>query len=308
VLGLVAATILVWGFAFIPLKRLTSPAYTGHPLSPEGFLALRFLPLLPLLLFLAVRLVRRERAEALRRDWPWMVLMGLLVIPGYHLPLNFALRTRLHTGLISLILNLSPALTYFLAVAFGQERAKPARTAGVALAFLGLAAIFGEEVLRDRAAGAAGFFSWEGAVWMLIASFSWTIYTLVGRRLAPDHSPQFLFAATSLAGTIAVLFLTPLLVTRQTVAEYAALGAWDWAALAYVSLLSSFFAYWAWLLALTRYEASRLASVGNLVPLLVHAAAAVFLPVERKAFTPLYLAAAGITLLGTTLVARRARP
>jgi len=75
--------------------------------------------------------------------------MGLLMVPGYHLPLNFALRTSLHTGLTSLILNLTPALTYFLAVSSGQERPSRRRTAGVLVAFAGIAIIFGEEIRRS---------------------------------------------------------------------------------------------------------------------------------------------------------------
>jgi drug/metabolite transporter (DMT)-like permease len=305
VLLAMGTTILVWGFAFVPLKRLTNAHYSSHPLSADAFLALRFVPLLPLLLVLFARRLKRERRDLLRRDWPWMALMGLLVIPAYHLPLNLALRTPLHTGLISLILNLCPALTYLLAIALGQERASRARSWGVALAAAGLASIVLEELFRDSRGAAAAFFSWEGAGWMAVSASAWTAYTLIGRRLGRDHDPQFLFAASGTVGTLAVLAACPLLVGAQAFREYAALGPLDWAAWGYVSLLSSFFAYWAWLLALTRYEASRLSSSGNLVPLLVHAAAAVCLPSERKAFTVFYLMGAAVTLAGTALVLRR---
>ena len=74
-----------------------------------------------------------------------------------------------------------------------------------------------------------------------------------------------------------------------------------------MSFLSSFFAYWAWILALTHYEASRLSSSANLVPLLVHAAAAVFLPREREVFTPFYFLGAAATVVGTFLVVRERR-
>jgi drug/metabolite transporter (DMT)-like permease len=73
----------------------------------------------------------------------------------------------------------------------------------------------------------------------------------------------------------------------------------------YVSLISAFAAYWVWVMALRRFEASRLASVGNLVPLLVHLSSALFLAAERKAFTPYYIAGAALTLSGTTMVMRR---
>jgi len=305
VLTAVAAAILVWGYAFVPLKHLTSPQYTDHPLSPEAFLVLRFVPLLPLLLLVAARYARRERSQALRRDWPWILAMGVLVIPAYHVPFNYAIRTPLHTGLMSLILNLSPALTYFLAVGFGQEKARRARTTGVVIAFAGLAVIVGEEIVRDPEAASGEVFSWEGAGLMLLCAVSWTAYTLIGRRIAADHNPQFLFAVSGVAGTLVVLALAPSYLKGDAFAQYSRLAALDWAAWAYASLLSSFFAYWAWLLALTRYEASRLSSAANLVPLLVHAAAAVFLPEERKAFTPLYLAGAALTVTGTVLVVRR---
>ncbi len=303
-----AAAILVWGFVFIPLKLLTNPAYTAHPVSAEGFLALRFLPLLPVLLFLLAVNLKRERLPLFIRDWPWIAVMGLLVIPFYHLPLNFAVRSPLHTGLISLMLNLNPALTYFFAVALGQERARKERTIGVALAFAGLTFIFAEEVLLDRRGGAPVVFSWAGAGWMLVSVCSWVGYTLIGRRLAMDHDPKVIFAATGTIGTLAVAAITPALVPIGTVVREAlALGPLEWASWAYMSVLSSFLAYWVWIIALRHFEASRLASFGNLIPLVVHAAAALFLPAERKAFTAVYLAGAAVTLAGTTLVIRPRR-
>ena len=142
---------------------------------------------------------------------------------------------------------------------------------------------------------------------MLLSTLAWTTYTLIARRLASRHDPEFLFAASETAGTLAVLAMAPLYLRGRGFEEFAALNARDWTAWAYVSLLSSFFAYWAWIQALTRYEASRLSSSGNLVPLLVHAAAAAFLPRERKAFTIFYLVGAAITVGGTLLVVRAAR-
>lgn len=305
VITVVSITILIWGFAFLPLKRLLNAAYTDHPLSWDGFLVLRFAPLLPVLLWLIARHSRRERRETLARDWPWIVLMGLLIVPGYHVPMNLALKTPLHTGLISLILSLSPAMTYFLAVALGQERAQRARTAGVLLALCGLLLIFGEELSLDGAGGGARHvFSWKGAGLMFLSTLSWTTYTLIGRRLGRDHDPQFVFAASETAGTLAVLAAAPFFLTAGHIQEWRAMDGLDWASWAYVSVLSSFFAYWAWLQGLAHFEASRLASYGNLVPLLAHIAAAVFLPEERRAFTPLYLLGAALTLGGTTLVIR----
>ena len=303
-----AAAILVWGFVFIPLKFLTSPVYTDHPVSPEGFLFLRFVPLLPVLVVLLLRSLRRERPEHLLRNWPLITVMGLLVVPIYHLPLNFAVRTSLHTGLISLTLNLNPALTYFAAVALGQERARKSRTIGVFVAFIGLGVIVGEEILREVRSGEAVVFSWAGAGWMLLSVCSWVGYTIIGRRLAADHDGRFIFAASGTVGTLAVLIITPFLIPPGSVlAEARSWDLHDWGSWAYLSVLSSFLAYWVWIMALRHFEASRLAALGNFIPLVVHAAAAICLPLERKAFTPVYLIGAAVTLLGMTLVIRPAR-
>ena len=229
--------------------------------------------------------------------------MGFLLIPGYHLPLNLALRTPISTGLISLILNLNPAITYFLAVAFRQEPARRERTFGVVAAFGGLVLIFGEEILRDLQSGSV-VFSWEGAAWMLLPPLSWSVFTLVGRRIAGRHDARFTFAATGTAGTTFILIATPFLLDGQSGAEFLALEPLDWVSWAYVSLLAAFFAYWVWILALRHYEASRLASVGNIVPLVVHLVAVVFLPEERKALTVAYVIGAVLTLAGTALVVR----
>ncbi len=308
VMAAVALTILGWGFAFVPLKRLTNAAYTDHPLSPGTFLLLRFVPLLPFLLLLAARWWRRETPEMrsrLRDDWLAIAAMGILVIPGYHIPLNLALRTPLHTGLTSLFLNLSPALTYFIAVSIGQEKPRRARTAGVLVAFAGLAAIFVEELIRDWRGGERILFSWEGSGWMLISTLAWTFYTLIARKIASRHDARFVFMASQTVGTFAVLAAAPLLAGPEVFSECARLDALDWAYWAYVSLFSSFLAYWVWVLALARFEASRLASTGNIIPLIVHGAAVLFLESERTALTPFYVLCASATVLGTTLVLRR---
>jgi drug/metabolite transporter (DMT)-like permease len=233
--------------------------------------------------------------------------MGLLMIPAYHLPLNLALRTPIHTGLISLVLNTSPALTYFLAVAFGQEAALRRRTLGVLIAFLGLAAICGEEAVRNLRGGAGLAFSWSGAGLLLVSSISWSAFTLIGRRLGRDHDSRFAFGAAGTAGSLGILAASPLLLGPGAFRDYLALDSVDWAAWAYASLISAFLAYWIWVAALRRLEASRLASLGNLVPLVVHIFAAIFLREERKAFTPAYILGAAVTLLGTGLVAGKTR-
>jgi O-acetylserine/cysteine efflux transporter len=300
----IGASILIWGFVLIPLKRLTNGEFTSHPLSPEGFLVLRFVPLLPLFAILFVRRLRAERPGLLRRDWGYLVAMGLCMIPAYHLPLNFALATPIHTGLMSIVLNTTPALTYLLAVAFRQESPTRERTVGVFVAFAGLSLICGEEILLDLRGGSGVAFSWKGAGLLLICSLSTACFTLIARRLSRDHGGRFTFAAAGIAGTLGILAFAPLLVSARTIEECAALQPIDWAAWAYASLLAGFFAYWFWILALRHFEASRLASLGNLVPLLVHVFSAILLPAERKALTLVYLLGAAVTLFGTTLVIR----
>ncbi len=301
----VGTTILVWGFVFIPLKYLTNEAYRDHPFSPGAFLILRFLPLLPIYLILLYRHGSRESRPDVIRNWRWLALMGLLGIPGYHLPLNFALSTSLHTGLISLILSLCPAMTYFLAVVFRQERPRRERSIGVAVAFLGIALIFCEEILSDLRGGTSVVFSWEGVGWMFLSTLSWSISNLIGRRLGRHHDPRFTFAITGAIGTAVVLAASPVLITGETIRAIQHLGHMEVAAWAYVTLLSTLFAYWAWISALRQMEASRLASTANALPLLVHAAAVIFLPEERRAFTAIYLLGAATTIFGMMLVIRR---
>jgi len=142
---------------------------------------------------------------------------------------------------------------------------------------------------------------------MLLSTFAWTLYTLIARRLAPRHDSRFVFMTSQAIGTLVLLASAPLLAGSRFFTECARLDALDWAAWAYVSIFSSFIAYWVWVAALARFEASRLASTGNLVPLLVHGAAALFLEGERTALTPFYLACAAATLIGTALVLRRPR-
>ena len=111
------------------------------------------------------------------RALPRIVLGGALGVAAYQLTLNEgALRTT--AGITSLIVASCPAMTLLIARMVGLERLTPARLGGIALAFAGIL------VVAICAPGQSrGLDDLTGPLWVLAASLSWAVYTIVMKPL-----------------------------------------------------------------------------------------------------------------------------
>ncbi|MEP6797080.1 MAG: DMT family transporter [Lapillicoccus sp.] len=91
------------------------------------------------LVYLVVALTRRSLGGVGRRDWPWLVGVGL-----GDLSANALFAAASSAGLVSVtsvLASLYPVVTILLARGFLGERLRPVQNAGVALSLLGVVAI-----------------------------------------------------------------------------------------------------------------------------------------------------------------------
>ena len=117
----------------------------------------------------------------------------------YQLTLNEgALRTT--AGVASLIIASCPALTLLIARMTGLERLTPTRLGGIALAFAGIAVVAiwapGQSLELDHLAG---------PLWVLAASLSWAVYTIVMKPAFATGDSLGITAASTLAGAACTL-------------------------------------------------------------------------------------------------------
>lgn len=195
---------------------------------------------------------------------------------------------------MSVFLYTAPCFTAIgLALFVPGERLGVMQSLGVALAFFGIAAAFGE-----------GFFTahstWLGDLFGVVAAICWAATTVVVRstRLSNASAEKTLFYQLACAG----LLLTagsPLMGERGIVA----LDTVTVLSMVYQSVIVSFASYLAWFWLMTRYLASRLSVFSFLTPLFGVASGALIL---GEPITPLFLVSAILVGAGLYLVNRPA--
>ncbi len=128
----------LWSTSFVLIK--IGLADNIPPLTFAGLrYMLAFLCLLPLVI---LRPAHRARVRALsRREWGWLVVLGLLyytVTQGT----QFIALDRLPSATVSLFLNFSAVAVAFLGIAFLAERLTPVQWGGVILSLAGAVVYF----------------------------------------------------------------------------------------------------------------------------------------------------------------------
>ena len=187
-LGLMVA---LWSGAFVGIKAALD---TG--IGTFDLVVIRFLIAAPA--FVVVLLVRRPLGIT-RAALPRLFVGGALGVAAYQLTLNEgALRTT--AGVTSLIIASCPALTLLIARMTGLERLTPTRLGGIALAFAGIAVVAiwapGQSLEFDHLAG---------PLWVLAASLSWAVYTIVMKPALATGDSLGITAASTLAGAACTL-------------------------------------------------------------------------------------------------------
>ena len=127
----VAVTLLLWSSAFVAIRHL------GDSFSPGGLSLGR---LVVGSVALGVVLALRGWSTPRRRDWPGLVVIGLLWFGLYNVALN-AGELRVDAGTAAMLIQLSPVLVAVLATVFLGERATPMLGVGLLVAFAGVVLI-----------------------------------------------------------------------------------------------------------------------------------------------------------------------
>jgi drug/metabolite transporter (DMT)-like permease len=127
----VAVTLLLWSSAFVAIRHL------GHSFSP-GSLSLGRLVVGSVAL--GVVLLMRGWTMPARRDWPGLVVIGVLWFGLYNVALN-AGEHRVDAGTAAMLIQISPVLVAVLAAVFLKERATPMLGVGLLVAFAGVVVI-----------------------------------------------------------------------------------------------------------------------------------------------------------------------
>jgi drug/metabolite transporter (DMT)-like permease len=190
-----------------------------------------------LLVFLPmVGLEARAHAGALRREWKYLLALGVTGVAGFQTVVYLALETTTAINAL-LLLAFTPAAILIGTALTGAARPRPVQWLGTLVSLLGVGVL----VTRGDWRVLATLSFERGDLWMMAAVLFWSIYSLLLTRRPAD-----LPSDVSLAGSIvaALLILIPLSIIDT--------GAWPAftltivAALLYVGLFASLFAFMLW--------------------------------------------------------------
>lgn len=278
--ALVLAIVAVWGSNFVVIKL----GLRDFP--PFLFALLRFLfSALPFVFFL-----RRPAVE-----WRWLVMYGVFLGAGQFGLLFYAMRADISPGMTSLVVQLQVFFTIALSIWLFHERISRITLAGGLLAAAGLGVI---GLHLDATVTAAGI----GEV--ACAAFFWgcaNICVKMAMQRSKKRFDMLAFIAWSSVFAVPPLLALTLVFEGWDVGWHAVSNAhWDaWLAVVWQVAGNTLFAFSAWSLLLTRYDAATIAPYALLIPIFGMGSSAILL---GEPMPPWKLAASAMVLGGIALI------
>jgi drug/metabolite transporter (DMT)-like permease len=274
-------TLPIWASAFAGI-RAGLESY-----SPGALVLLRFLIASCVLIIYA--LVTRMRLPE-RRDIPAMFLLGLIGITVYQVALTLGERS-VSAGTASFLVASVPCFTTLLALFFLKERLRLPGWLGILISFVGVTII--------SFSGGSGFTFTPGALLVLLASFSESIYFIIQKRYMEKYSGIELAIYNIWTATIFMLVFAPDLIRQFPVASLSST-----LSIVYLGIFPAAIGYVTWTYTLSRMPASIATSFLNLSPILATLISWIWL---HEVPAPLEAVGGIVVIVGVLLVTTRGK-
>lgn len=222
------------------------------------------------------------------RDHFRIFLLGLIIIPLNQVIylVGQSLTLASHSGLLFAMV---PIFIYLLAVIFLREKPTVRRSAGIIIAFSGVYIILsGGKIEYDT-----NYIL--GDLLVLMAVVAWAAATVMAKPLALKYGA---FRVTGLALLYGSVLYLPYGFYRALSFDFGHVTWMGWFSVLYMAILVSILAYFLWYWLLKNMEASRLAIMQNIQPIIAAAVAAVTLaePISRAFVIGGIIALAGVII------------
>ncbi len=197
----------------------------------------------------------------------------------------------------AIIMIFSPIVVILIEILFLKEKAPLIRIAGIAVGTIGAFTL-----LLFKPAGTTGNNVLIGDILILINCISWSIYMVMVKPLMLKYKTVTVVKWIFLFGTIYVL---PFGWSGLNAFNISAMGATEWACMAYVVVGSTFIAYFLNTYALTELSASIAATYIYLQPVI---AALFAIALKQDSLDMVKVISALLIIIGIFLVSRSRRP
>lgn len=226
-----AAIYLIWGSTYLAIR------YAVETIPPLLMMGMRHLSAGALLFAWACW---RGAPVPRLKEWLHPALIGVLLFLGGHGSLAWA-EQRVTSGMAALLVATLPMWIVLLARVAGIERHLSGRAlAGLLLGFVGVAVLFGPDVLRHN-----GELNLVGSGAVLFGTFIWAAGTIYMRSVKMPESPAMSSAMQMMAGGVALAIAAT--ITGETSRFHIAdVSMRSWLALVYLGVFGSLVAFTAY--------------------------------------------------------------
>lgn len=226
-----------------------------------------------------------------KKDVFLFIILGILNIPLNQF-LFFNSMRYTNPPNVALAYALSPMFVVIIAFFFLSEKISFMKTIGIIIAIAGTTLILFEKGID------ISLDNFLGTSLALLASLSWSLYTILSKKLVADYGVVYTTAVSMVFGLI--LFL-PIFALMGNYSEIIDLTTIDWLQIFYLGIITSGVAYLLWNFALKRYEASKVSVFNNLQPVFTTILSVIFFNQE---ISLIFLAGGLLTITGVFITQR----
>ena len=217
--GLVLTLSLIWGLAFVAIRR------AEFELSPENLTVLRWLLASAGFLVLAP-IYGKPKKPIQRKHVPRLLVVSFASVVGYHLSLNYA-ETIVSSGLAGLLISFGPIFIVLLSSIFLKEKIGKNLIFALALALIGAAIL---TINADLT-----FLMITGPFAVILAAFMYAVYSVGSKPLVQEYGPIAVAVWAALIGTV---FALPL-ISWNFFTQISTLSLAGWLSVAYLAIIST---------------------------------------------------------------------
>lgn len=230
---------LIWGVNIVAVKYLLAS------LSPVNVILVRFITG-SVLLFLLLLFIEDVKVPV--RDIWRLTLLGAMGIAVYQFLFTFALKYTSAVN-VGILINMSPIYGGFLSSLLGYERFARKRMIAIVVGFLGVFILMSKGDWRIILTGDI-----RGTSLALLASLSWSLYTILSKPLLERHSPLKVTAYSMLAGSVLLGIFIPWFFEPRELARLSGTG---WMVVVFSILFSIVAAFFLWYRAVAKIGLTR---------------------------------------------------
>lgn len=231
--------VVLWGISFIATKIAL------NELTPEAIILLRLILAIILLLFIAVY-TKRDFSISLKNH---LGILILALVAVFHLWIQITGLKFTSASNTGWIIGVTPVFMATLGFVIFKEKITSVKALGITIAFIGLMLLMSKGDILS-----IGFISHKGDFLVLASAFTWSIYSIMNKKVSLSYSPLMTILFLFLMMTVIIL---PFTLNRETINSVINLSIKGWIAILFLGIFCSGIAYVLWAQALKELEATK---------------------------------------------------